>query len=251
MIGSSNPFFIAVCAPDTYNGGGGGGGGSSTPRTNVFLRSSVSGNSGMNRRNGGGGGGGSSFTSAAVSSSSSSSSINHFIHHPAIQNDRKRDHYATAGAAAGASAAASAATVSATSATDIHNPEHFPSLSTSTTPVVQTKLNFKEMVMKNAGTPSATTAGTAAGTATAAGTSTGTATGAVATTGATNIDNRPRSSLSSGNIFLGAFVGHSNEGGCDGEGDYHEGVSDNRCTFSSILVDSCDNKYDKLYENYA
>jgi hypothetical protein len=115
--------------------------------------------------------------------------------------------------------------------------EQFPSLSSSKAPVVQTKLNFKEMVMKSVVGGATTTTTTTTG-------ATTTTTGA--TTNSCYHRPLPRPSLSSGNIFLGAFVEHdSGNGSEDGEMDC--GMGGANVTFSSILVDSCDGKYDKLY----
>jgi len=52
--------------------------------------------------------------------------------------------------------------------------------------------------------------------------------------------------LSSGNIFLGAFCGSRNDDGMDEEDDYDE-TSGQRAVISSVLIDSCDRKYDNLY----
>ena len=59
--------------------------------------------------------------------------------------------------------------------------------------------------------------------------------------------------LSSRNIFLGAFYGSSNGNGGDDDydGDDHDGDVDNNnahTPISSILIDSCDRKYDNLYK---
>ena len=61
--------------------------------------------------------------------------------------------------------------------------------------------------------------------------------------------------LSSRNIFLGAFYGSSNGNGNGGDDDYDYDYEDtdvdknNGHTVSaSILIDSCDRKYDNLYK---
>jgi hypothetical protein len=53
--------------------------------------------------------------------------------------------------------------------------------------------------------------------------------------------------LSSGNIFLGAFAEHPDQDSGDGDDDIYYG-SGSGSAFSSILVDSCDRKYDRLYQ---
>ena len=87
---------------------------------------------------------------------------NRFIHHPTIQNDRQRGGDSAVGAvAAAAVAGGTGGTGGAVAAANVHDKEQFPSLSSaaassSVAPVV-TKLNFKEMVLKNAAGATAAT----------------------------------------------------------------------------------------------
>ena len=219
VIGSSNPFFVAVCAPESYVP-------SVNPQrtSNMFLKPVLSGN--YSRRG---------------PSSSGSNTINHFIHHPAIQNDRMREN-CVINTANVASASASA------SASVVFIKEQFPSLSCSasnsipsSTVSVQSKMNFKEMVMKTVSNVAPTTS--------------------VAPS---------MRVLSSGNIFLGAFTynesnnnNNNNDNDNDNDNDIdndNDNDNDNEITYngsrkqvkestiSSILVDSCDSKYDRLYK---
>jgi hypothetical protein len=57
-----------------------------------------------------------------------------------------------------------------------------------------------------------------------------------------------KNTLSSGNIFLSAFYGPSHDDEDDGydDGGHSGGVS--ALPYSSVLVDSCDRKYDNLYK---
>jgi hypothetical protein len=140
-------------------------------------------------------------------------------------------------------------------AANVHDKEQFPSLSSaavfsSVAPPV-TKLNFKEMVLKNA-------AG-AAGAAGAAETSSSASASANASAVVHDIPKvrteYSRAPLSSGNIFLGAFYGPRNDGGDDGGdgddgdvgGDMGGGGGGGGGFISSTLIDSCDRKYDNLY----
>jgi hypothetical protein len=112
-----------------------------------------------------------------------------------------------------------------------------------------TKLNFKEMVMKNT-TQSDTVAAAVAVTAVAA-------VSPVAASVAERHSHKPQKTLSVGNIFSSVFYGSGNDGGDDGGDDYEHdvggGVGGNGgsggggSVISSILVDSCDRKYDNLY----
>jgi hypothetical protein len=70
-----------------------------------------------------------------------------------------------------------------------------------------------------------------------------------------NINTPPQKALSSENIFLAAFYGSNNnasgfddDGGGDDGGDGYEGTPPMKSTsISSVLIDSCDRKYDSLY----
>jgi hypothetical protein len=269
VLESTNPFFIAVCAPDSYKplnvtnvlsyagvcagGGGSGGGGSGSgggrrdiavvhrQKPNVFLRQ----NSNSNIRN-----------PPPVSNVITGSGMtNHFIHHPVIQNDRQRGETTSVSASVSASASA-----------PVSDKEQFPSLSNTVSSVAPaTKLNFKEMVLKSAG-PIQPQSSNCAGAVTAGAGAAGAGTGAVAGTVDFAIPKvrteYSRSALSSGNIFLGAFYGSRNNDDACGD----DGYGDNgRCGsggddgggggggggggsfISSSLIDSCDRKYDNLY----
>ena len=244
VIESSNPFFIAVCSPESYKpnnnnnnnrmGGGGGGGGrrhnesahnSIRTKPNVFLR--------QPSRN----------SSYETSGGGASSHPNQFIHHPRLQNDRQSVPITVA------RPVAVSRPVAVT--TNIHDIEQFPTLSSGSTVLNTTKLNFKEMVLKNTIAAAVAVAATIS-----------------------PVEVMPvapqkyyspvvsQKTLSSGNIFLSAFYGSSGgdgddggcDGGCDGDGDggggYDSfggggGVSS---LSSSVLVDSCDRKYDNLYK---
>ena len=208
-IETSNPFFIAVCAPDTYKprlvsgGGGGGGGEEKEKRVNVFLRQ-------RSRATGthGGVGGETNYP-------------NRFIQQ--LQRN-------------------SMPTVDVVEPVVAMNNEHFPSLGSGSGSGISssTKLNFKEMVMRN------TVVGTVTTTATA--TATATATGVTANDVKPTIIAYPRisPSLSSNNIFLAAFQSprDDEEEASESNIDYHQ----QRVGFvSSTLIDSCDKKYDRLY----
>lgn len=236
VIGSSNPFFIAVCAPDTYTS-------SITPMTpmtpmtptggfqqrvkpNVFLRprsraaaaSSYSHSSAS----------ASSFTTSAASASthangSSANAPNRFIHHPALQQSRNMP-----------------TTSSDNVVIPISDFTHFPSLSATTTTdvganVTPVKLNFKEMMTRSAGGTSAVPAAAAAVAAVPVSV-------AVPVPKASGIV--PQKTLSSSNIFLAAFqptMAHADDAEAD---DY---IESKPVLASSVLIDSCDNKYDRLY----
>lgn len=253
VLESTNPFFIAVCAPDTYKpltiggyGSGDAGGVGDDARSiykngnnrrdvtsssqrripNVFLRS--------NSRN------------SLSNASNSMVTVNPFIHHPVIQNDRQRGGETSTGSHNGKGDGKGDGNHCShvLCGTNIHDNEQFPSLGTSTIGnIVHTKLNFKEMILKNSS----------------------------GTCGSTTVTppNQPkikseyaqqqRKTLSSGNIFLGAFYPSKDDsqqdwdnnfdesGGGDGSGG--DGSGGANCSFiSSILIDSCDRKYDKLYQ---
>ena len=227
VIGSSNPFFIAVCAPDTYTP-------APTPTTpsggfqqrvkpNVFLkprsRAAASSTS-------------SSFTTYATAASTHSNGSgvgapNRFIHHPALQQSRNTP-----------------TTCSPTTCSDnvipISDLIHFPSLSATTTDVVASvapvKLNFKDMMTRSAGGTSAVAAAAVPVPVAAA----------VPVPKSSSIVSNvvPQKALSSSNIFLAAFqptMAHADDAEAD---DY---IESKPVLASSVLIDSCDNKYDRLY----
>jgi hypothetical protein len=60
-----------------------------------------------------------------------------------------------------------------------------------------------------------------------------------------------KNTLSSGNIFLSAFYGPSHDDEDDGDDGYDGGGHSGGVSalpYSSVLVDSCDRKYDNLYK---
>lgn len=230
VIGSSNPFFIAVCAPDTYTP-------APTPTTtpsggfqqrvkpNVFLkprsRAAASSTS-------------SSFTTYATAASTHSNGSgvgagNRFIHHPALQQSRNTP-----------------TTCSPTRCSDnvipISDLIHFPSLSATTTDVIASvapvKLNFKEMMTRSAGGTSAVAAAVPVPVAAAA--------AAVPVSKSSSIVSNvvPQKALSSSNIFLAAFQPTMADAD-DAEADDY--IESKPVLASSVLIDSCDNKYDRLY----
>lgn len=211
VIGSSNPFFIAVCGPETYvpTVTTAVGVGNQRVKANVFLR--------------------------ARPRTSNNVGSNHFIHHPTLQQSRHVDVPSTA--------AASVSSAGCLSSSDL---SHFPSLggakSDTTTAVAAAtvKLNFKEMMMRGAA-------------ATADSSDDSPAAAAIPVTVPVVLYSRQpiyQKQLSSGNIFSAAFHrqqdgdgdgdGHG-DGGGDGGGGYESTIA------SSVLIDSCDNKYDRLY----
>jgi hypothetical protein len=254
-IESSNPFFIAVCAPETYhksvatppppstsvsvidmfsshgNGPGAGQGQGGRVRSNIFLRSRPRSTT--------------TYSSYTNSSNSNSTYPNRFIHHPVIQNSRHVE------------------TKEATPVVNVENKDvlstdllHFPTLgktdiaSTSSISSKETKLNFKEMVMKNSSVSA--TAGTEA---TMKDTLNSSANVSITAFAPPRYRIFPHKSLSSGNIFLSAFHHQSNDNNKNDD-DYDENCDDNNNTggggggfaSSSILIDNCDLKYDKLYQ---
>jgi hypothetical protein len=245
VIGSSNPFFIAVCAPDTYAS-------SATPtpiapiapitptggfqqrvKPNVFLRprsraaaSSTS----------------SSFTTYATAASthsngSGASAPNRFIHHPALQQSRN-----------------TLTTCSPTTCSDngnnvipISDLNHFPSLSATTTDAIASvapvKLNFKEMMTRSAGGTSAVAVAVPVPVAVPV---------AVPKTSGIVSNVVPQKALSSSNIFLAAFQPTMAHTADDAEADADDAEADDYIESkpvlaSSVLIDSCDKKYDRLY----
>jgi hypothetical protein len=247
VIGSSNPFFIAVCAPDTYAS-------SATPiapitpttptggfqqrvKPNVFLRprsraaaSSTS----------------SSFTTYATAASTHSngsgagaSAPNRFIHHPALQQSRNT------------LTTCSPTTCSPTTCSDngnnvipISDLTHFPSLSATTTDAIASvapvKLNFKEMMTRSAGGTSAVAVAVAVPV-------------PVPKTSGIVSNVVPQKALSSTNIFLAAFqptMAHTADDADDAEADDADAddyIGSKPVLASSVLIDTCDKKYDRLY----
>ena len=100
------------------------------------------------------------------------------------------------------------------------------------------------MVMKNTNTVSVLETSTTAVAAVAAmATMATTATTAVAATAY-------QKSLSSGNIFSSVFYGGGGgDAGCDNDDTHRDGTGRRSPTISSVLVDSCDRKYDNLYKD--
>lgn len=231
VIGSSNPFFIAVCAPDTYKPAS-----SVAPvmptlnqraKPNVFLRqrpraAAASAASPYYVNGGGGGGGGGGYS-------------NRFIHHPVLQQSR---HTTTGDSMAACSNVGGSQQPDIISSTDLL---HFPSLRTNTDLAPTTapaKLNFKEMMMRTAGGGSTTTT-TESETPT-------TPTTSMPLSNASIVVNSKI--LSSSNIFLAAFRPPPAETHEDVDVDVDDvGAGVPPIFASSILVDSCDTKYDRLY----
>jgi hypothetical protein len=253
VLESSNPFFIAVCAPETYKSAA-----SSSPaaspvvhyneqshrvKPNVFLRSRPRSNLLSNM-------------------SPNLAYPNRFIHHPALQHERQRE------TSAGVTMTEVETVVGVSVASTSDDIEHFPSLksSSASASLSASKLNFKEMVMKNntstntstsTSTNTSTTTTMTAATTTAADTGAGSGvrgvTGSSYTTHSFKSSIIPQKILSSSNIFLAAF--HATEDkdndNDNNHDDYHDSSnltkSGGHVIASSILVDSCDKKYDRLY----
>ena len=230
VIESTNPFFIAVCAPETYKPKAASNRRVASARivddveknnrTNVFLRQRTRNSLNNNNNN------------------NNNNNINRFIHHPLLQQSRDSDVSATA-------------TESQQHAViELSNEILFPSLgkptTTTTTPTTTTtttpaKLNFKEMVMKNS---------TVAAAASESPVVVLKDSKSMSSTTSTLCPPPPPSShksLSSGNIFLAAFQG--NQTNDDDDHDYNDcdTVSEKPFVSSSSLIDSCDRKYDRLY----
>ena len=221
VIGSSNPFFIAVCAPETYlpnaapNLATAVGVGPQRVKANVFLRARPR---------------TSSYSYNNVGS-------NHFIHHPTLQQSRHVDVPSTV--------AVPASLADTLSSSDL---SHFPSLggakaATTTTvaaAAATVKLNFKEMMMRGAAASAAASPDTPVA-------------ASIPVTVPVVVYSRQtiyQKQLSSGNIFSAAF--HSpQDGEGEGDGGYGDGDGDGggyeSTIASSVLIDSCDNKYDRLY----
>jgi hypothetical protein len=229
VIESSNPFFIAVCSPESYKPKSSGRRhhepANIRVKPNVFLRqpsrhSSYDGGHGHSGGNG----------------------TNHFIHHPRLQNERQRGGDSSSVAVStSAGAGVGSAFRNDTIIPNIRDTEQFPSLSSSSTVVNTTKLNFKEMVMKNTTQSDTVVAAVAVAAVTAV--------SPVAASVSERHSQKPQKTLSVGNIFSSVFYGSGNDGGDDGGDDYEHDVggSGGGSVISSILVDSCDRKYDNLY----
>ena len=124
--------------------------------------------------------------------------INHFIHHPIIQNDRRK---------AGDSSSSISCEIGKTGTTTgttgcVIEVEQFPALCTGTvsTPSVQTKLNFKEMVLKNGNGN-----GSIESKSTMNASSVASSSPPPPPKVRTEYAQQSQKTLSSGNIFLGAF----------------------------------------------
>lgn len=229
IIERKNPFFIAVCSPESYK-----------PKTtcgsrrynekaispirtkqpNVFLRQPTT------------------TTTTRYSPNGGNAMTNQFIHHPRIQNDRQQQNESSLTHVVEA--------VSTHNTMNLNDSEHFPSLSSASAVLQRPKLNFKEMIMKNTTT--------------------------VSKPDSPSVPiihpppppppppqlvqqkSLPQKSLSSGNIFLNAFYNTDAADAADDADDadaaeYEDngggGIIRN---ISSVLVDSCDRKYDKLYK---
>jgi hypothetical protein len=284
VLESTNPFFIAVCDPDSYKPAVRVADGLYSPRNssdfgvgngcreqfsfqrqkpNVFLRhSSNNGNSGNNNYNNNNNNNNYNNYNNNNNNNNRYTSVNHFIHNPKIHNDRQRGIMTETGGSGGGGGGSGGGggynkhtNLSANLSVSLDDREHFPLLSStasvssasaSASSSSAPKLNFKEMIMKNVG---------------------GSAGPEVVKEEAIipkvrteylNINTPPQKALSSENIFLAAFYGSNNNasgfdddgGGDDGGdgGDGYEGTPPIKSTsISSVLIDSCDRKYDSLY----
>jgi hypothetical protein len=127
-----------------------------------------------------------------------------------------------------------AVTVAAVTASAVASDiEQFPSLSSASSVLNTSKLNFKEMVMKNTNTV----------------TPPETIRTSVTATVPKYLPVVFQKSLSLGNIFSSVFYGGGDDGR-DGDGDDGRDGDDGGggSAISSVLVDSCDRKYDNLYK---
>jgi hypothetical protein len=166
---------------------------------------------------------------------SSGSSPNQFIHHPRLQNDRQRG---DSSASVSSVAVSSVAVFRNDTIPNIRDTVQFPSLSSTSTVLNSSKLNFKEMVMKNTTTVSQSES--------------------AASATVVSVPEKPlpsqksQKTLSSGNIFSSVFYGGGDgdgDGGYGGGGGGGDGDGDGGgSSISSVLVDSCDRKYDNLYK---
>ena len=228
VIESTNPFFIAVCAPETYkpkvasNRRGAGArivdDVEKNNRTNVFLRQRT--RNSVNNNN--------------------SNNINRFIHHPLLQQSRDSDVSSTATATATATA-----TDSQHAVIELSNEILFPSLGKPTTPTTTTtKLNFKEMVMKNSTVAAASESPVVISNDSNSNSSSSSSSKNMSSTTSYPPPPSSHKTISSGNIFLAAFQNNQNDD--DDYDDYCDTVSEKQVVASS-LIDSCDRKYDRLY----
>ena len=246
VIESSNPFFIAVCAPETYKpriltpgpGAVGATGGSYNDvtrkgssciedrdrdrdrgvKTNVFLR--------HRNRN-----------SISHLHNNNNNHPNRFIHHHLLQQSREFNTVNTQNDTTNV-------------AIELSNEELFPSLTKSNVGVYSSgpTLNFKEMVMRNA-----------AASGSASGSGSGSGSGSIRDTETkepVSILPPPpiyprmfpssQKTISSSNIFLAAF--QKNDDNDNDDYDYNDQDS-SFMSSSAALIDSCDNKYDRLYSS--
>ena len=251
VIGSSNPFFIAVCAPDSYKPA------AVAPNTmttttgqqrvkpNVFLRSRPRSAAYSNGGDGGGGGGGGG---GSGSGSGSGGYSNRFIHHPALQQSRQSDASVSTSAASPSSDAGGYAQNNVISISDL---THFPSLGANTeglaavAAAAPVKLNFKEMMTRSASVASPSVASPSV-------VSPSVVSVASDVRSVTSVASAiiPQKILSSSNIFLAAFqhsVSHDDD--YDDNADVVSAGNKRQPELaSSVLIDSCDNKYDRLYK---
>lgn len=237
VIESSNPFFIAVCAPETYKpriltpgpGAVGAIGGSYNDvtrkgasyiddrerdrgvKTNVFLRH-------RNRNS---------------ISHLHNNHPNRFIHHHLLQQSRESNTVNTQNDTTNV-------------AIELSNEELFPSLTKSNVGVYSSgsTLNFKEMVMRNA---AASASGSGSGSGSIRDTETKEP---VSILPPPPIYPRmfpsSQKTISSSNIFLAAF--QKNDDNDNDDYDYNDQDS-SFMSSSAALIDSCDNKYDRLYSS--
>jgi hypothetical protein len=226
VIESTNPFFIAVCAPETYKPKAASNrrvAGArivddveKNNRTNVFLRQRTRNSLNNNNNN------------------NNNNNINRFIHHPLLQQSRDSDVSATA-------------TESQQHAViELSNEILFPSLGkpTTTTTTTPAKLNFKEMVMKNSTVAVAGVEAAASESPVVISKDSSSKSLSSFTSSCRPLPSSHKS-ISSGNIFLAAFQNNHNDD--DEYDDYCDTVSEKPFVSSSSLIDSCDRKYDRLY----
>ena len=249
VIESSNPFFIAVCAPETYKpritsssslgmisstGDKDDGGGQRNNRTNVFLRQRTR-------------GGPTAPATQNTTLSSSNIHSNRFIHHPALQHSREIQSHSNTSESSTREIRLD--TKINNNGLELSNEVQFPSLGSSATNATSatsaTKLNFKEMVMRNSSSSE-----TANNTSDVIPSVHATHTTHVTVVSTTRIPPPLiHKSLSTNNIFLAAFRSHDEE---DYEGDQGDqgDQGDREVVYSSSagLIDSCDKKYDRLYK---
>ena len=248
VIESSNPFFIAVCAPETYKpriltpgpgpGALGATGGSYNDvsskdvsskgvssnsfiedrdrdrgvKTNVFLR--------HRNRN-------------SISHLHNNNHPNRFIHHHILQQSRELNTVNTQNDTTNLSI-------------ELSNEELFPSLTKSNVGVSSSgpTLNFKEMVMRNA---AASASGSASGSGSIRDTETKEPVSILPPPPIyPRIFPSSQKTISSSNIFLAAF--QKNDDNDNDDYDYNDQDS-SFMPSSAALIDSCDNKYDRLYSS--